>query len=262
MGVITNLPADLTADQGKDMVVYALISQDPATSKLRTIGEFIPRDNIVTNHEAGGDKPDPKIYQFAAKKLGVEPHECLFIGENLIENLGAALAGMGHQLKPCPPGREFLPALQTKSAARRWTAGANSKPCSSTSTCSAKAYSPAGRPSGKSLRNYWGKARPLDQGKWISPSPVKGARRAFSRDRLLCAFDRPFRRSSAFYGRRADDRGGVACGMDPKAPMGRRSHEQARAYWRVLDVAWRRIQKADSDDRFYAYRLPTGWKPL
>src|SRR4029077_15486615 len=90
IGVITNLPGDISDKQGKDMVVNAVLSEDPATSKLRTIGDFVPRANIVTNHEAGVDKPDPKIYQFAAKKLGVEPRECFFIGENLLENLGAA----------------------------------------------------------------------------------------------------------------------------------------------------------------------------
>ena len=29
-------------------------------------------------------------------------------------------------------------------------------------------------------------------------------------------------------------------------------HEQARAYWNCLDIAWRRIQADDADDRFYA----------
>src|SRR4030095_7267529 len=45
MGVITNLPADITADQGKEMVLTAELSQDPVSSRVRTIGNFIPREN-------------------------------------------------------------------------------------------------------------------------------------------------------------------------------------------------------------------------
>ena len=97
MGVITNLPTDVTADQGKEMVLTAELSQDPVSSKVRTIGNFIPRENIITNHEARANKPDPKIYHYAAKQLGVKPHECLFVGENLIENLGACRDGAANE---------------------------------------------------------------------------------------------------------------------------------------------------------------------
>jgi len=45
----------------------------------------------------------------------------------------------------------------------------------------------------------------------------------------------------------------VACGMESKrAQWVFDQHAQARAYWRALDVAWRRIQTGDADDRFYA----------
>jgi len=98
-----------------------------------------------------------------------------------------------------------------------------------------------------------GKAPPLDQGKWISPKPVQVPAE-------LC-------RAIAYYVHLIDHFAdqvhltaeermievGVACGMDPK--LGQwvvNQHEQARAYWRVLDVAWRRIQNGDPDDRFYA----------
>src|SRR6266446_4025556 len=83
IGVITNLPSDVTAEQGKEMVLTAELSQDPVASTIRTIGDFIPRENIITNHEAGADKPRPEIFKYAAERLGVKPEECLFVGENL-----------------------------------------------------------------------------------------------------------------------------------------------------------------------------------
>jgi FMN phosphatase YigB (HAD superfamily) len=32
---------------------------------------------------------------------------CLYVGENLVEVIGAIAAGMKAVLKPCPPGREL-----------------------------------------------------------------------------------------------------------------------------------------------------------
>src|SRR4051812_34781182 len=65
IGVITNLPADVSAEQGRAMVTGAVLSQDPATQKLRTIGDYIDPANVITNHDAGVDKPDPEIYRYA-----------------------------------------------------------------------------------------------------------------------------------------------------------------------------------------------------
>ena len=45
----------------------------------------------------------------------------------------------------------------------------------------------------------------------------------------------------------------IACGMEQaKAQWVFDQHEQARAYWASLNVAWRRIARGDADDRFYA----------
>lgn len=96
IGVITNLPRDVSADDGRKMLEEAGLL------------EFIDPKGVIINHDAKVDKPDPRIYQYAAKCLGLKPEECLFVGENFAEVLGAQAAGMKAQLKPCPPGREFL----------------------------------------------------------------------------------------------------------------------------------------------------------
>ena len=58
IGVITNLPDTLSDDQGKDMVVNAVLSEDAQTHKANLIGDYVPRDNIITNKAAGKSKPD------------------------------------------------------------------------------------------------------------------------------------------------------------------------------------------------------------
>nr|WP_180204871.1 HAD family hydrolase [Pseudomonas sp. SbOxS1]NYU04871.1 HAD hydrolase-like protein [Pseudomonas sp. SbOxS1] len=96
VGLITNLPSDVSTQAGLQMV------------KDAGIDGFIDPDGFVTNHDANADKPDPAIYRFAAAKMGLLTEDCIFIGENLSEVVGAQAAGMGAVLKPFPPGREFL----------------------------------------------------------------------------------------------------------------------------------------------------------
>ncbi|HET6942480.1 MAG TPA: HAD family hydrolase [Sphingomicrobium sp.] len=254
MGVITNLPADVTADQGKEMVLTAELSQDPVSSEVRTIGNFIPRENIITNHEAGADKPDPKIYHYAAKQLDVKPHECLFVGENLIENLGAALAGMEQQMKPCPPGREFLPALQSKIGASPTDSGRQFEAMLEHEHLLGERIFACGAEIGKWLRKLTdGKAPPLDKGKWISPPEVKVPLKLYQAMAYYVHLIDHFADQVHLTAEERMLEVAVACGMKPTdGQWVFDQHAQARAYWRSLDVAWRRIQTGDDDDRFYA----------
>jgi HAD superfamily hydrolase (TIGR01509 family) len=96
IGLITNLPADVSAADGKKMVDEA------------GIAAFLDPKGFVTNHDAGADKPRAAIYAHAARQMGVPAERCLFVGENLVEVIGAQTAGMRATLKPFPPGREFL----------------------------------------------------------------------------------------------------------------------------------------------------------
>jgi len=69
---------------------------------------FLDSQGFVSEHDVGGvAKPHRAIYQFAAHKVGVPIEKCLYVGENLLEVLGAVAAGMQAVLKPCPPGREL-----------------------------------------------------------------------------------------------------------------------------------------------------------
>ena len=85
------------------------ISNADALKMLKEAGldQFLDPQGFVSDHDAGTAKPDPEIYRFAAHKAGVAINRCLFVGENLIEVIGATVAGMKVLLKPCPPGRDL-----------------------------------------------------------------------------------------------------------------------------------------------------------
>lgn len=95
IGIITTL-GNLSNSQGK-----ALLQQAGLAS-------FLDPQGFVSEHDTNGvAKPKSAIYKFAAQKVGVPIERCLFVGENLLEVIGALAAGMQALLKPCPPGREL-----------------------------------------------------------------------------------------------------------------------------------------------------------
>ena len=94
IGVITTLGI-LTDAQGMKLLEQA------------GLDVFLDPKGFVSEHLAGVGKPDPAIYQFAADQMEVPIERCLFVGENLIEVMGAMTAGMQAVLKPNPPGREL-----------------------------------------------------------------------------------------------------------------------------------------------------------
>jgi len=60
-------------------------------------------DRVVSAYEVGSWKPDPQIYLHAAKRLGVEPAECLVV-EDADPGIAAALAAGMTVYAYCPPG--------------------------------------------------------------------------------------------------------------------------------------------------------------
>lgn len=96
IGIITNLPENIDHQKGVKMLEEAGIL------------EYVAKEDIVSSHEAKANKPSPSIYKFACKKLDVIPQEALFVGENLLEVLGAQSAGLNAMIKPFPPRRDFL----------------------------------------------------------------------------------------------------------------------------------------------------------
>jgi hypothetical protein len=254
LGVITNLPDDLTDDQGKDMVVNAVLREAPTTRGPIIIGKYIDRRNVITNKAAGVSKPDPAIYEYAAGQLGVRPSECVFVGENQNEVLGAMVAGMRVQRKQSPPGRDFAPALVGKIGESAVDSGRQFEALFEHEHLLGERIFACGEAIGAALAKVvQGKAPPLDQGRWVSPAPVTLLPELY---RAMAYFVHLIDHFADQVHLRAEESMldvAVACGMDQaRAQWVFDQHEQARAYWRCLDIAWRRIKAGDADDRFFA----------
>lgn len=95
IGIITNLAGQLSDNQALAMLHEAHLDG------------FLDSQGFVSDNKAGVAKPNPAIYQFAAAQVKVPIARCLYMGENLIEVIGATASGMKAMLKPCPPGRDL-----------------------------------------------------------------------------------------------------------------------------------------------------------
>lgn len=264
LGAITNLPDNVTDEQGRDMLCTALLSEDEKTGKPKTIGNYILRENIVTNHEAAAalklpsaNKPWPEIYKYAADKLKLKIEECLYIGENTNEVLGARLAGMQAERKECPPGRDFAPALVGRIGASAVDSGRQFEALLKHEHLLGERIFACGELIARELKKLVdGKAPPLDQPKWISPpsrQELKIPESVYSSMGYYVYLIEHFADQIHLQAEEAMIEVAVACGMN--ADRGQwilDQHEQARAYWSAMKVAWRRIERGDDDDRFYA----------
>jgi hypothetical protein len=188
--------------------------------------------------------------------LEVPIQECLFVGENLNEVIGARIAGMQAERKQCPPGRDFAPALVAKIGGSVVDSGRAFEAFFEHEHLLGERIFACGRNIGKGLRELTeGKEPPLDKGTWISPPKVALPARLRTAIGFFVHLIDHFADQVHLRAEEAMVDVAVARGMDPRgARWMLDQHEQARAYWRGLDVAWKRIQEGDDDDRFYAIR--------
>jgi HAD superfamily hydrolase (TIGR01549 family) len=90
IGIITNIPADMTTAQVETMLADAGLL------------DLLNRAAIITSRDVGVEKPDPRIFQHAARQIDVPIVQCMFVGEDPAEVAGAQAAGMQAILKPIP----------------------------------------------------------------------------------------------------------------------------------------------------------------
>ena len=70
-------------------------------------------DEVVFSCDVGVSKPDPRIYEIACERLGVEAADCLFVGDGANDELpGAERAGMT-ALQLRAPGEPLTPEGET-----------------------------------------------------------------------------------------------------------------------------------------------------
>jgi HAD superfamily hydrolase (TIGR01549 family) len=88
VGVISNVPATMTTAELRGLLDAADI-----------LAALDPR-GVITSRDAGAEKPDPRIYRYAAERMGTSVEQCLYVGEEPEQVAGAARAGMASLLKP------------------------------------------------------------------------------------------------------------------------------------------------------------------
>lgn len=77
-------------------------------------------DVTVFSCVVGLKKPDPRIYQLAAERLGVEPEKCLYIGDGSSRELtGAAAVGM-HPVLIRDPDEDSTEVHRVDAEAEKW----------------------------------------------------------------------------------------------------------------------------------------------
>lgn len=97
IGVITNVPPGVDA---RRMLEEAGLL------------EFLDPNGLVSTEDADikaaqASKPGRKIFEMAAARMGTPISDCIYVGENLIEQLGAWCAGMAMGHKEFPPAGDF-----------------------------------------------------------------------------------------------------------------------------------------------------------
>lgn len=64
--------------------------------KMDTSGLRPYCDIVVVSGDEGVHKPDPRLFEITAERLGVKPQECVYVGDHPINDIqGALSAGMG-----------------------------------------------------------------------------------------------------------------------------------------------------------------------
>ncbi|WP_137724700.1 HAD-IA family hydrolase [Prescottella subtropica] len=116
-GADGELMAGVVAAARRRGVRTAILSNDPggpAGRMLRELaGPFV--DDVVLSGDVGMAKPDRRIYELAARRLDLEPGECVFV-DDLVGNVrGAVAAGMVgvHHTDPVSAADEIAILLET-----------------------------------------------------------------------------------------------------------------------------------------------------
>lgn len=82
-------------DEGYQLAVVSNGGHDTRLNTIRGLGIENYFDEIISSGLVGFNKPQPEIFQITAERLGVQPAQCLYIGDHPINDVqGATEAGM------------------------------------------------------------------------------------------------------------------------------------------------------------------------
>ncbi|MCO8060716.1 HAD family hydrolase [Acinetobacter lwoffii] len=82
-------------DEGYQLAIVSNGGHDTRLNTIRGLGIENYFDEIISSGLVGFNKPQPEIFQITAERLGVQPSQCLYIGDHPINDVqGATEAGM------------------------------------------------------------------------------------------------------------------------------------------------------------------------
>ena len=82
-------------DEGYQLAIVSNGGHDTRLNTIRGLGIETYFDEIISSGLVGFNKPQPEIFQITAERLGVQPTQCLYIGDHPINDVqGATEAGM------------------------------------------------------------------------------------------------------------------------------------------------------------------------
>lgn len=90
----------------------AVLSNDPGgpgADWLRGLGGGRLVDEVLLSGDVGLEKPDPRIYRLAARRLGLAESDCVFVDDLAVNVRGAVAAGMVavHHVDPARTAEEL-----------------------------------------------------------------------------------------------------------------------------------------------------------
>lgn len=80
--------------KGMPVAIATGASRESTNLTLEKTGLASEFSVVCTSSDVAKGKPDPEIFLLAAERLGVNPHNCLVIGDSVNDVLGAKAAGM------------------------------------------------------------------------------------------------------------------------------------------------------------------------
>jgi putative hydrolase of the HAD superfamily len=82
-------------EEGYRLAIVSNGGHDTRLNTIRGLGIETYFDEIISSGLVGFNKPQPEIFQMTAERLGVQPAQCLYIGDHPINDVqGATVAGM------------------------------------------------------------------------------------------------------------------------------------------------------------------------
>jgi hemerythrin-like domain-containing protein len=262
IGAIINLADGVKESDYVQTIRNGILSEDAKTGRILTIGDFISAEDFVSSRAAGAEKPDRRIYEFAARKFGVRPEACVYVSQDTTEDLGALSAGMKFYPKLCPPGLDFPPAMVGRIGASSVDSGREFQALLEHEHLLGERIFACGETIAAWIDTLidvpaWNQKliQLTKEKRWEGPPNIDIPPELKKAMAYMTYLLDHFADQVHLRAEEETFEFAVACGMDSKdAKWVFDQHDQVRSYWAALDIAWRRIKEGDASDRWFALR--------